>query len=233
MHDLLPPEEEGDPPRVSDELRYDYAGRCWWCGSVADSREHKWKRSDIVRMYGTGPYKGELVWGPGEDDMGRMLQGASSSELKYHASLCQRCNNARSQAFDKAYDVWASYVFDHLDVIKDWTVFDLARVYDSDREVRRADLRATSSSRLAANRHAPACASPMNSLRSSMAAPDPGACGQVSASVTALLRSMTPHQAERRGRQVRGILPTGRPMQLPAQRTRNCRNLGRFRHQLR
>jgi hypothetical protein len=33
-------------------------GACWWCGSPADSREHKLKRSDLVREYGRPPYAG-------------------------------------------------------------------------------------------------------------------------------------------------------------------------------
>jgi hypothetical protein len=33
-------------------------GSCWWCGAPADSREHKLKRSDLVREYGTPPYGG-------------------------------------------------------------------------------------------------------------------------------------------------------------------------------
>jgi hypothetical protein len=131
--------EAGSVPRLPDELRYDYAGRCWWCGAPADSREHKWKRTDVVRMYGSGPYGGELVWGD-DDGRGRELQGARSPELKYLPNLCQRCNNARSQPFDTAYDVWAAYLFAHLNAIRDWTEFDLARVYRTDREAKRTNL---------------------------------------------------------------------------------------------
>jgi hypothetical protein len=43
------------PPREYIELK---PGRCWWCGAPADSREHKMKRSDIVREYGKPPYTG-------------------------------------------------------------------------------------------------------------------------------------------------------------------------------
>lgn len=107
------PYPHGVDPLQADELpdgwQYDYAGRCWWCEAEADSREHKWKRSDIVRIYGPGPYGGELLWG-NEHGQSRILQGSRSSELKYKATLCQRCNNARSQPLDRAYDVWAGFV---------------------------------------------------------------------------------------------------------------------------
>ena len=99
------------------ELRYDYGGRCWWCGGVADSREHKWKRSDLVRMFGPGPYRGDVSWGRGNEV--RDPQGASSSALKFAANLCRRCNNERSQPFDRAYDVWASWVKENLQPLQE------------------------------------------------------------------------------------------------------------------
>jgi hypothetical protein len=37
---------------VPEEYLYDYAGICWWCGAAANSREHKWKKSEIKAMYG-------------------------------------------------------------------------------------------------------------------------------------------------------------------------------------
>jgi hypothetical protein len=35
-------------------------GTCWWCGNTADSREHRFKRTDIEREFGRGPYLGHL-----------------------------------------------------------------------------------------------------------------------------------------------------------------------------
>ncbi|MFC5112013.1 hypothetical protein [Kibdelosporangium philippinense] len=40
---------------IPDDIRHDYAGQCWWCGSVADTREHRYKRSDLIRDFGKGP----------------------------------------------------------------------------------------------------------------------------------------------------------------------------------
>jgi hypothetical protein len=41
---------------VPHQHRFDYGGRCWWCGAVADSREHKHKKTDMTREFGVGPY---------------------------------------------------------------------------------------------------------------------------------------------------------------------------------
>lgn len=127
-----------DQPFLPHELRYDYAGCCWWCGSVANSREHKFKRSDLVRMFGAGPYRGDVAWGRGEER--RNPQGASSSDLKFAVNLCRRCNNERSQPFDRAYDMWAEWVTDHLDAVTERDELDLTEVFDADAEARIANL---------------------------------------------------------------------------------------------
>jgi hypothetical protein len=44
--------------QVPPQHRYDYGGRCWWCGAAADSREHKHKKTDLAREFGSGPYIG-------------------------------------------------------------------------------------------------------------------------------------------------------------------------------
>ncbi len=32
---------------------------CWICNSPADSAEHKFKKTDLIRLYGRGPYEGD------------------------------------------------------------------------------------------------------------------------------------------------------------------------------
>jgi hypothetical protein len=38
------------------------------------------------------------------------VQGANSKELMFEANFCQKCNNERSQQFDRAYDKFINYV---------------------------------------------------------------------------------------------------------------------------
>jgi hypothetical protein len=90
--------------------RYDYGGLCWWCGQVANSGEHKSKRTDLVRAYGAGPWKGEsavthIVDGGGQRD----LQSPGAARVKFTKVLCSDCNSARSQPFDLAYEQFADY----------------------------------------------------------------------------------------------------------------------------
>lgn len=85
---------------------------CWICGAPADSREHKIKRSDLVRAFGNGPFKddgGLLHFIDGQSP--RELQGPNSNRLKYEPVLCGDCNSNRSQPWDKAYEAFIAWVF--------------------------------------------------------------------------------------------------------------------------
>lgn len=84
---------------------------CWWCGAAADSREHKFKKSELILNHGAGPWVGEdaVVWGNFEGS-DRAVQGPNSTLTKFPANLCQNCNNSRSQPFDLAYDTFITYM---------------------------------------------------------------------------------------------------------------------------
>ncbi len=85
---------------------------CWICGSISGSREHKIKRSDIVRAFGDGPFKndgGLLHFVDGQPP--RELQGPNSKLLKYEPVLCGECNSNRSQPWDKAYETFVNWVY--------------------------------------------------------------------------------------------------------------------------
>lgn len=82
---------------------------CWWCEKrSADSKEHKFKASDLRRaMFKSDP--AAIVW---MNDMGtrRDVKGRPAINrdrykvLKFEPSLCKKCNNEHSQPFDLAYD---------------------------------------------------------------------------------------------------------------------------------
>jgi hypothetical protein len=118
---------DGLPP----EHRHNYGGRCWWCGAVADSREHKHKKSDLIREFGSGPYIGDSAVVRGFDATLRQIQGPDANEVKFPRVLCARCNNARSKPFDLAYDDLASFIADHEDTILNARRFRFSDVYGS------------------------------------------------------------------------------------------------------
>lgn len=80
---------------------------CPICGAVADSREHKFKRSDLLRSNGR--------YSPGQSVfLGQQgfqpLQGPDSNLVKFGKVLCQDCNTTRSQPYDRAYERLSSWL---------------------------------------------------------------------------------------------------------------------------
>jgi hypothetical protein len=132
--------EEKSSLEVPRHHRYDYGGLCWWCGATADSREHKYKRTDLTRTFGPGPYVGDAAIVRGVDGMSRQVQGPKSDELKFPPVLCATCNNARSQPFDFAYDLFTEFVTQYGDRILRDRTFRLSDVYDGTWRTAKDDL---------------------------------------------------------------------------------------------
>lgn len=117
---------------MEDEYEVLEEGACWWCGSPADSREHKLKRSDLVREYGQPPYTGPrtLTYYSGSNK--RDFQGPKSPLVKFEPSLCARCNGARSQPFDRAWDLLTAYLVENEEDILACKTIDLEAVFGED-----------------------------------------------------------------------------------------------------
>jgi hypothetical protein len=104
-------------PQVPDSARVDLGGSCWWCGSAADSGEHKFKRSDLVREFGSGAWSGVDAVSHGSGGGASLVNSSRADRLKFPKVMCQRCNNVRSQAMDAAYDEFSTYVVTNEDRI--------------------------------------------------------------------------------------------------------------------
>lgn len=78
---------------------------CWICGAPADSAEHMVKASDFRSVFGhvnqrTPVYRHSL------GDANRPVRGVNVAPLKFQRSLCQACNNARTQPHDQAWEAF-------------------------------------------------------------------------------------------------------------------------------
>ncbi len=84
----------------------DTLATCWICGDQADTREHKLKKSDLVRRYGREPF--DKIGGVQHftGGVGRPLQGPASKRVMYKPMLCGNCNGAVSQPWDRAYETF-------------------------------------------------------------------------------------------------------------------------------
>lgn len=116
------------------------AAICWWCGALANSREHKFKQSELRLSNGRGPWKDEsAVVHSAEGDL-RTVQGPNADSLKFKASLCQECNNARSQPFDRAYDKFIEYMAANASTIGIDRRFRFSEIYGDDWPMQRTYL---------------------------------------------------------------------------------------------
>lgn len=116
----------------------DLQGVCWWCGSIADSLEHRHKRTDLERLRqdDVGP-----VW-VGENGRTETIRGPKSKSpaVRFGRVLCQHCNNARSQAFDLAYDHFSEVLVAGMDSWWNAAGVNLEAVYQTDWRTQAMDL---------------------------------------------------------------------------------------------
>ncbi|MHC3390508.1 hypothetical protein ACLQ2E_13710 [Streptomyces lavendulocolor] len=115
-------------------------GLCWWCGNPADSREHRYKKTDVVRSFGAGPWSDPVVRvrsGSGYEDR---IQGPDSNKLKFNKVLCASCNNTKSQPFDRAYETFAHYLHENEDTIIQTGKVRLSDIYGRYWRERRGEL---------------------------------------------------------------------------------------------
>ncbi|MBK9329533.1 MAG: hypothetical protein IPM95_09535 [Sphingobacteriales bacterium] len=102
---------------------------CWWCGSLANSREHKYKKTDVINNFGKRSQslndKTVLV----RDDKLYNIQGANSDYLKFNNVLCQKCNNEKSQPADQAYETFINYINSNLSSIIEAESLDFSKIF--------------------------------------------------------------------------------------------------------
>lgn len=129
------------PRREVSECVRAEIGTCWWCGSPANSREHKFKRTDIERGFGRGPYRADrTLVKHGFDQWPSDVTGSKSKVFKFEPVICARCNGERSQSFDAAYDQFMDYLFDNEAAVLRSGEVDLDRVYGDEWESKSLDL---------------------------------------------------------------------------------------------
>lgn len=129
---------------IPEEIRHDFRGLCWWCRTrPADSREHRYKKSDLTQVFGKGPWHGDnaiVRGGTGVSAAESAIQGPNSKHLKFDQVLCEKCNNARSQPFDLAYSKFTSYMDKHAEGILASNSFRFSDIYGPHWQAHRSDL---------------------------------------------------------------------------------------------
>ncbi len=107
---------------------------CWLCGGPADSAEHRFKKSDLIRAHGKGPYIGPTGVVHVRDGLISRIQGPGSSKLKYEPSLCHACNTGRTQPYDYAYDRLMDWVATNEHFVLRTRMINFEEVYGSNHQ---------------------------------------------------------------------------------------------------
>lgn len=105
---------------------------CWICGAVADSAEHMVKASDVRAIF-PGLNQRSPAFRHSLGRSNEPVRGARAPILKFRPSLCQHCNNARSQPWDRAWEILERGVREAKPPLKAGDRIPLRRIFVSSR----------------------------------------------------------------------------------------------------
>lgn len=110
--------------------------KCWICGNIADSEEHKFKASLIKKWFGKkyGP-KNPHVYVQGE--IITPLESYKSKLLKFPKVICIKCNNDLTKPHDNAFDIFTEYSSNNYQHLLENRIIDFESIYGRDWQVQR------------------------------------------------------------------------------------------------
>lgn len=82
---------------------------CWICGDKGNSREHLIKKSDLEGLFGK-PKTRDPLFLHDANRKNYKVQGLNSDALKLKSPLCAKCNNERSQPYDRAWEAYSHFL---------------------------------------------------------------------------------------------------------------------------
>ena len=112
--------------------------KCWICGDIANTGEHKIKKSILKNLYSEDFSEHNMLYY--KDGKFSKLQGANSNKIKYVNALCSYCNNTFTQPFDRAFDVFMKYIQENNKNIEKFRCIDFHDVYGKDFGKKQTDL---------------------------------------------------------------------------------------------
>ncbi len=112
-----------------------YTTGCWMCGAPADSREHRYKKSESKRLFPIRknkykPYVADELPLCISFDSGKVysIKGPEANTEKYPRLICKLCNNEKTQRMDIAYDKLSTWCWENPEV----TSINLNKMWGSD-----------------------------------------------------------------------------------------------------
>lgn len=103
---------------------------CWICGELANTGEHKIKKSLLNDVFEDDFNNKNLQHY--KNDKCSIIQGASSKKIQYLNNLCIKCNNQKTQASDFAFDKFFEYIKNNHTTIFRTKMIDFNEIYGSE-----------------------------------------------------------------------------------------------------
>lgn len=114
---------------------------CWICGDLAKTGEHMIKKTDLAAIFGK-PTPVKPLFLHNANKTNHVVQGLNANALKLASRLCARCNNERSQPYDRAWEKFSKFVRNRLPPLVPGALVRADRIYsvDSNMELRNVQL---------------------------------------------------------------------------------------------
>jgi hypothetical protein len=100
---------------------------CWICGDPATTAEHRTKASDLRAMFGPVDQNKPLYFHT-EERRNQAIKGMRASILRSRALLCAKCNNERTQPYDRAWERLSEFLRSRRD-LRSRQVLQLSNVF--------------------------------------------------------------------------------------------------------
>lgn len=126
-----------EPNLAYDSYRLSANDRCWWCGDVATTEEHRIKASTLRRVGRSddGITVPGNVFKKSSDYEGPLRTIKRGAQVRWGKNMCANCNNSKSQPFDRAYDGFEVFLVTNFEMIAGWTHLDWQAVYGEEWQV--------------------------------------------------------------------------------------------------
>lgn len=117
-----------------EHLQVPASDRCWWCGDLATTEEHRIKAATLRRVarLDDGTITPSNVFKSSSDYQGSLRSLNKGSQVRWRKNLCSNCNSSKSQPFDRAYDAFEAFLVGHFDLISTWERLDWRSIFGSD-----------------------------------------------------------------------------------------------------
>ena len=113
---------------------------CWICNqNVANSGEHKTKRSDLLAVLGK-PTQAEPFYYHDLEERNRPVKGLDAQILKSPVRICTECNSTRTQPHDRAWECMSEVLRERRLKVGEWVRANRIFPYDTRRKMKNVHL---------------------------------------------------------------------------------------------